>query len=112
MTGYNGPALHTFEPDADGRCQGGWVASNGDWHECRSTQRSSVLHDDPEAAFRERHWHGGGDCMCFEADDGPSYEEDEPEPTDASQEGAFYRGDGDPSYRAAMTDAGRGGLLR
>jgi len=73
MGEYNGPALHTYEPDKDGRCEGGWVASDGGWHICRSTQRSSVLHDDPEAAFRERHWHGGGDCMCFEADDGPSY---------------------------------------
>ena len=57
-------AIHTYEPDGQGRCQS-----------CGSTQRSSVLHDDPEAEFRERHNHGGGDCMCFESEDGPSFHE-------------------------------------
>jgi hypothetical protein len=59
---------HPYEPDKDGRCTGGWYNVPGRWIECRSTQRSSVLHDDPESAFREAHWHGGGDCMCFEDD--------------------------------------------
>lgn len=63
---YTGPEVHTFEPDASGRCQGGWPNARGVWVECGSTQRSSVLHDDEEAYERAKHWHGGGDCMCFE----------------------------------------------
>lgn len=65
MSGYY---KHTYEPDADGRCQWPWFDSSGRERVCNSTQRSSVMHDDPEAEFRERHWHGGGDCMCFEND--------------------------------------------
>lgn len=65
--------IHTFDPDATGRCRSGWFNDSGEWVACRSTQRSSVLHDDAESDFRERHWHGGGDCMCFEDDNGPSY---------------------------------------
>jgi len=61
-------AIHTYEPDTEGRCTAGWYNDRGLWINCRSTQRSSVLHDDPEAEFRERHDHGGGDCMCFEDD--------------------------------------------
>jgi len=71
---YN-EAIHTYTPDATGHCRSGWVSNNGNWINCNSTQRSSVLHDDPEADFRERHYHGGGDCMCFENEDGPSYYE-------------------------------------
>lgn len=57
---------HTYEPDTTGRCMSGWYNQSGRWIECRSTQRASVLHDDPGAAFDQMHWHGGGDCMCFE----------------------------------------------
>lgn len=56
-------SIHTFDP-VKGRCT-----------ICGSTQRSSVLHDDPESDFRMMHNHGGRDCMCFEDEDGPSYYE-------------------------------------
>ena len=62
-------AVHTYEPDDTGRCTSGWYNDSGRWVDCRSTQRSSTLHDDADADFRERHDHGGGDCMCFEAYD-------------------------------------------
>lgn len=68
-------SIHTYEPDESGRCTSGWSNDDGKWVQCLSTQRSSVLHDDLEAEFREMHDHGGGDCMCFEMDDGPSYHE-------------------------------------
>ncbi len=55
--------VHTYDPDSAGRCQGGWYNEQGKWIYCHSTQRSSVLHDDPEADFREMHDHGGGDCV-------------------------------------------------
>lgn len=61
-----GAALHTFDPGEDGKCQGGWFNQHGKWIPCGSSQRSSVLHDDPESDFRQKHDHGGGDCMCFE----------------------------------------------
>jgi|WetSurMetagenome_2_1015567.scaffolds.fasta_scaffold24150_2 hypothetical protein len=73
-------SIHTFDPGPDGRCRVMMYRSGtyerytetGIVHEpipprmCGSTQRSSVFHDDEEAYFREQHWHGGGDCMCFE----------------------------------------------
>jgi hypothetical protein len=65
-------SIHTFEPGADGKCLG-LIRRNGRGIPCNSSQRSSVLHDDPEADFRQRHYHGGGDCMCFEDEDGPSF---------------------------------------
>lgn len=65
--------IHTYEPDKDGRCTSGWYNARGEWIECRSTQRSSVLHDDAESYFRELHDHGGGDCMCFEDSPGGYY---------------------------------------
>ena len=69
-------AVHTYEPDKEGRCGGGWYNSRSEWIVCGSRQRSSVLHDDPESNFREAHDHGGGDCMCFEMDDdGSMYKE-------------------------------------
>lgn len=74
-SGFYAMAMHTYEPDETGRCTSGWTNNNGEWIKCRSPQKSSVLHDDPEADFRERHYHGGGDCMCFESEDGPSYYE-------------------------------------
>jgi len=74
-SGFYAMAIHTYEPDDTGRCTSGWTNDSGKWIECRSTQRSSVLHDDAEASFREMHDHGGGDCMCFEDEDGPSYYE-------------------------------------
>jgi len=71
--GYYGPEVHTYLPDAEGRCTSGWYNDRLEWVACRSTQRSSVLHDDPEAAFRQLHHHDGGDCMCFEDESGPTY---------------------------------------
>lgn len=68
-----GLALHTYEPDEEGRCKSGWYNIRNEWITCRSRQRSSVLHDDPESDFRQLHDHGGGDCMCFEDADGPSW---------------------------------------
>ncbi len=61
---------HTYEPDDEGRCQYPWTDSEGQERACRSRQRSSVLHDDPESDFREMHDHHGGDCMCFENEPG------------------------------------------
>lgn len=66
MSVYN--AIHRFTPGPDGRCTGGWFNNASDWIDCRSRQRASILHDDPEAEFRQMHDHGGGDCMCFEDD--------------------------------------------
>lgn len=66
-------AIHTYQPDADGRCTAGWYNDSENWVPCGSSQRSSVLHDDLEAEFRQRHDHGGGDCMCFEDEEGPSF---------------------------------------
>jgi hypothetical protein len=60
--------IHKFDPDDTGVCRGGWFTNGGRWVPCRSTQRSSVMHDDPESEFRSRHYHNGGDCMCFESD--------------------------------------------
>lgn len=61
-------SIHTFDPGIDGRCRARLVRHGVASTICGSSQRSSVLHDDPDAAFREAHWHGGGDCMCFEGD--------------------------------------------
>lgn len=61
-------AIHAYEPDATGRCTSGWYNDHGERIVCRSTQRSSTLHDDPESDFRQMHDHNGGDCMCFEED--------------------------------------------
>lgn len=61
-------SVHTYEPDAAGRCQARLIRHGVEGNTCGSTQRSSVLHDDEEADHRERHYHGGGDCMCFEFD--------------------------------------------
>lgn len=68
-------AIHSYEPDSSGKCTSGWVNSRGEWINCGSYQKSSVLHDDPESDFRQMHYHGGGDCMCFEDENGPSYYE-------------------------------------
>jgi hypothetical protein len=59
-------AVHTYEPDAEGRCTSGWYNDRGRWIACSSRQAESTLHDDADADFREAHDHGGGDCMCFE----------------------------------------------
>jgi hypothetical protein len=66
---------HTYDPDSTGRCTNGWYNNSGRWIKCNSAQAASVLHDDPAADFRQAHDHGGGDCMCFESEDGPSYSE-------------------------------------
>ena len=63
---YTGPEVHEYLPDAAGRCTNGWWNTKMQWVDCSSTQRSSVLHHDDEADHRQKHWHGGGDCMCFE----------------------------------------------
>lgn len=63
---YRGPEVHEFDPGPDGRCRGGWTNDRLEWVQCRSTQRGSVLHDDPGIEFDQMHDHGGGDCMCFE----------------------------------------------
>lgn len=69
MSGYY---RHTYDPGPQGEfgrpCQWRWTDSSGNDRICGSTQRSSVMHDDPEADLRQRHYHGGGDCMCFEND--------------------------------------------
>lgn len=72
MSGYY---RHTYQPGETGMCEWEWWSSDGELRLCRSTQRSSVMHDDPESDFREMHDHGGGDCMCFESEWGPSYRE-------------------------------------
>ena len=68
-------AIHEFRPGHDGRCTSGWANDAGEWVQCNSSQRSSTLHDDCESDFRQAHDHGGGDCMCFEDDNRPSYHE-------------------------------------
>jgi hypothetical protein len=68
-------SIHTFDPGPDGRCQARLIRHGALGAVCGSSQRSSVMHDDAEADFRMRHNHGGGDCMCFENEDGPSYYE-------------------------------------
>jgi len=50
-------SIHEFVPDENGNCS----------EEGCKLEQWSVLHIDEESDFRERHWHGGGDCMCFEA---------------------------------------------
>ena len=55
--------IHTFDPDAQGRCQAIHIGNDGRAIVCRSIQRSSVLHDDPMSAFRERHHHGSGTVL-------------------------------------------------
>jgi len=72
MSGYY---KHDYAPGVTGRCTWQWVDSRGNDRTCGSTQASSVMHYDADADFRELHWHGGGDCMCFENDYGPSYDE-------------------------------------
>ena len=62
-------SVHEFDPGPDGRCRAHLIRRGAQGAVCGSTQRSSVFHDDPGAAHREAHWHGGGDCMCFEGDD-------------------------------------------
>lgn len=66
-------SVHTFDPGPDGRCRGHFIR-HGAWGAvCGSRDRWSVMHDnsdDPRSQFMEdgSHWHGGGDCMCFEND--------------------------------------------
>ena len=62
---YTGPEVHEFDPDpVTGKCRGGWARGGyGTWVSCFSRDRSSVLHIDEEADFRQRHYHGGGDCI-------------------------------------------------
>lgn len=66
-------SIHDFEPGPDGRCIAEarkfcYTHKIVDWCEPCGADKWSVLHWDEEAEFRERHWHGGGDCMCFEGD--------------------------------------------
>lgn len=62
-------SIHTYDPDETGRCQARLIRHGREASVCGSTQRSSVLHDDEDAWFRQQHDHGGGDCMCFEGQD-------------------------------------------
>ena len=64
-------SIHVFSPGPDGRCTEYLVRHGVQGNVCGSTQRWSVFHDnsdDPREKFMEggSHWHGGGDCMCFE----------------------------------------------
>jgi len=68
---YRHPERHVFNPGEDGRCR--FPIRPG--KRCGSSQGSSVLHIDAEADFRQLHNHGGGDCMCFEDPNGPSWSE-------------------------------------
>lgn len=61
-------STHEFDPGPDGRCRGYLIRHGVQGAVCGSTQSYSVLHYDEEADFRERHDHGGGDCMCFEGE--------------------------------------------
>lgn len=59
-------SIHEFEPDENGRCQG-FLIRGYKQIRCNSTQESSVFHEtDDEFVEGGAHWHGGGDCMCFE----------------------------------------------
>lgn len=63
-------SVHDYEPDDNGVCQG-FLIRGYSQIPCKSTQKWSVFHDnsdDPRNDFVEggSHWHGGGDCMCFE----------------------------------------------
>jgi hypothetical protein len=64
-------SIHTFKPGPDGRCMGYLIRHGMQGAQCGSRDKRSVLHDnsdDPRSDFWEggSHWHGGGDCMCFE----------------------------------------------
>ena len=75
-------ATHLYQPvdSFNPRCTGGWFNDKGDWINCNSTQKDSILHMGygdgcwrgccaSDADHRQRHDHGGGDCMCFEMED-------------------------------------------
>lgn len=67
-------SVHTFDPGPDGRCRGFLVRHGVQGAQCNSPYQWSVFHDnsdDPRSRFMEggEHYHGGGDCMCFEQDD-------------------------------------------
>ena len=68
-------SIHTFDPDpVTGKCRGYLIRHGVQGAQCNSTQQWSVFHDnsdDPREKFMEggSHWHGGGDCMCFESYD-------------------------------------------
>jgi len=67
-------SVHTFDPGEDGRCRGFLIRHGAQSVQCNSTQQWSVFHDnsdDPRSDFMEggSHYHGGGDCMCFEGYD-------------------------------------------
>ena len=65
-------SVHKFDPDpTTGMCRGYFIRRGAQGPSCNSTQKWSVMHDnsdDPQDKFMEggSHWHGGGDCMCFE----------------------------------------------
>ena len=61
-------SIHEYSPGPDGRCAEHLIRHGAQGAVC-GMRRSSVFHVDEEADHRERHWHGGGDCMCFEMDD-------------------------------------------
>jgi hypothetical protein len=67
-------SVHTFDPDpVTGKCREYLVRHGLRGVQCNSRDEWSVFHDksdDPRSRFMEggSHWHGGGDCMCFEND--------------------------------------------
>jgi hypothetical protein len=72
-------SIHEYDPDQSGRCQAMLIRHGAVSNRCNSTQRSSVMHANNDGCYRgccaseedhrERHNHGGGDCMCFEWED-------------------------------------------
>jgi hypothetical protein len=62
-------AVHSFyDPEDTGRCveeteKYCYEHKKVDWHQPCGLPSYSVLHYD---AFADAHYHGGGDCMCFE----------------------------------------------
>lgn len=67
-------SIHKFNPNEDGECQEYLIRHGVQGARCNSSEKWSVFHDnsdDPADKFMEggSHWHGGGDCMCFESYD-------------------------------------------
>lgn len=65
-------SIHEFDPDPNtGKCRGYLIRNGVRGSMCNSTQKWSVFHDNSDDARNDfveggSHWHGGGDCMCFE----------------------------------------------
>lgn len=68
-------SVHNFNPNAiSGRCieeveRYCYEHQTIDWHhECGLPSYSVLHYDDNPFSEGNAHWHGGGDCMCFEND--------------------------------------------